>query len=141
MGVLDKVRDWVDKDRSIRRVADDPQLTSELILLVRMLFADGALKPEEVERFKRICEVTFGIPEKDVPGVLKFLQDFGYETTAKDAAASFAGMDDTRKRSLLLHMLDIARSDNFVHENEAELLRRVASTLNIGPEVFEEISR
>ena len=105
MSIIDKIKDWVDTDKSVRKVAEDLQLTSELILLVRMMFADGAIKPEELENFKRICKIAFDIPEDDVPKVIEYLQDFGYETSVKDAIAMFEGMEWERKKTLLIHML------------------------------------
>ena len=131
MKILDKVKNLVERDTSVKRVAEDLQLTSELILLVRMIFADGQMKPEELQNFKRICKIAFDIPEKDVPEVVKYLQDFGYETTAADAASMFSSLDEERKKSLLLHLMSIAKADNFVHEDEVGMIRKVADILNI----------
>lgn len=131
MIVLDKIKGWLDQDKSVRRVAEDIQLTSELILLVRMMFADGKLLPEELNNFKRICKIAFDIPEKDVPQVIEYLREFGYETTIDDAAAMFEKLDDDRKQALLLHMMSIAKSDHEVHAEEAELIRRTADILGL----------
>ena len=134
ISVLEQIKAWIDKDKSIKKVAGDIQLTSELIILVRMMFADGELKPEELRNFKRICKIAFGIPEEDVPEVVKYLQDFGYETTAADAAAMFQELDIERKRTLLVHMLSIAKSDDELHDDEVELIRRTAGILGLSPE-------
>jgi len=132
--ILDRIKGFVEKDSSVKRVAEDLQLTSELILLVRMIFADGEMKPEELQNFKRICKIAFDIPEKDVPEVVKYLQDYGYETTADDAASMFSSMDEERKKSLLLHLMSIAKADNNVHEDEVDMIRKVAGILNISGE-------
>ena len=134
MNVIDKIKNWVDTDKSVRKVAEDLQLTSELILLVRMMFADGSLKPEELENFKRICKIAFDIPEEDVPKVVEYLQDFGYETSIDDAVAMFEEMEWERKKTLLIHMLSIAKSDNEVHANEAELIRKTSALLGLTAE-------
>lgn len=134
MNIIDRIKGWVDTDNSVRRVAEDLQLTSELILLVRMMFADGTLKPEELQNFKRICKIAFDIPEEDVPKVIEYLQDFGYETSIDDAVAMFEGLDFERKKTLLVHLFSIAKSDNVVHENEAELIRRTSKLLGLKPE-------
>ena len=52
MIVVDKIKGWLEQDKSVKRVAEDLQLTSELVLLVRMIFADGELRPEELKDFK-----------------------------------------------------------------------------------------
>lgn len=116
---------------SVIKVADDLQLTSELILLVRMMFADGELKSEEKEVFKKLCVSSFGLSEKDIPEVVKYIKDFGYETSSWDAAAMFADLPIERKRKLLVHMLEIAKSDNELHSNEAELIKRTAENLGL----------
>ena len=131
MTVFDRLRDWLDQGRSVQRVADDMQLTSELILLVRMMFADDELKQRELQTFKRICQTAFGIPEDDVPAVIQYLKEIGYETTAADAAEMFRGMSDDRKRTLLLHMLSIAKADDEVSESEAKLIRKTAEVLGL----------
>ena len=129
--LIERLREFVEGNASVRKVAEDIQLTSELILLVRMMFADGELKPEEMERFKRLCRTAFDIPEADVPQVIQYLRDYGYETTAADAAAMFAELEPERKRSLLVHMLSIAKADDELHEDEAELIRRTATALGL----------
>ena len=139
MSVIDKIKDWLDQDKSVRKVAEDLELTSELILLVRMMFADGKLKAEELENFKRICKIAFDIPEEDVPKVIEYLQDFGYETSIDDAASMFANLDWERKKTLLIHLLSIAKSDNEVHANEADLIRKTSALLGIGPEEIAKI--
>ncbi|MCB1387296.1 MAG: TerB family tellurite resistance protein [Nitratireductor sp.] len=119
---------------SLKKVADDLRLTSELILLVRMIFADGELKAVELDAFKKLCSSAFGLNEEDIPGVLKYLKDFGYETTAWDAAAMFKSYSPERKREMLLHLLEIAKSDGQVHESEAEMIRRTADILGLTAE-------
>jgi uncharacterized tellurite resistance protein B-like protein len=141
MMVIDKIRGWLDQDKSVRMVAEDIQLTSELILLVRMMFADGTLRPEELDNFKNICRIAFDIPAEDVPKVIEYLQDFGYETSVSDAAAMFEGMEWERKKTLLVHLLSIAKSDNLVHDNEAELLRRISDLLDVTADDIAELRK
>lgn len=132
--ILRSLREFIEGNRSVRKVADDIELTSELILLVRMMFADGELRSEEVSNFKRICTTAFDIPENDVPEVLQYLKDYGYETSAADAAQMFEDLDLERKRALLVHMLSIAKADNDLDVEEAELIRHTAETLGLTPE-------
>ncbi|MEM9278395.1 MAG: TerB family tellurite resistance protein [Pseudomonadota bacterium] len=140
MIIVDQIRDWLEQDKTVKRVAEDIQLTSELILLVRMIFADGQLKPQELHDFKQICKIAFDIPEDDVPDVLKYLQEFGYETTAEDAAAMFQNLDMERKKALLVHMLSIAKSDQEVHQGEVDLIRRTAAVLGLNAEDFAHLT-
>lgn len=141
MSVIDKIKNWIDTDKSVRKVAEDLQLTSELILLVRMMFADGFLKPEELENFKRICKIAFDIPGEDVPKVIEYLQDFGYETSIDDAVSMFENLEWERKKTLLVHMFSIAKSDNEVHSDEAELIRKTSALLGLSAEEIAKLRK
>lgn len=129
--ILEQLSRLVRGNPSVRKAADDPMLTAELILLIRMIFADGQLRSEEMQMFERLCVEMFGMEEDDIAKVIKYLQDFGYETTAADAAAMFDGHDAERKRELLLHMLKIAKADNELAESEADLIRKTAGILGM----------
>ena len=131
---LDRIRGYFERDKTVRMVADDVQLTAELMLLIRMMFADGRLAKRELVNFKRICQTAFNIPEEDVIDVIAFLKETGYETTAEEAAAMFKELDVERRRGLLLHMLSIARSDEDLHTDEIGLLRSTAKTLGMTAE-------
>lgn len=81
--------------------------------------------------FKRLCKEAFGLEEQDIPGVLEYLKDFGYETTSWDAASMFADHDIERKKALLVHLLTIAKADNHLDLSEEELIRRTAEVLGL----------
>ena len=129
--IVEAVRSYFDADKSVRKVADDVELTAELILLIRMMFADGRLAKRELINFKRICKNAFDIPEDDVAAVIEYLKETGYETTAEEAAAMFAELDPERQRGLLVHMLSIAKSDDELHADEISLIRRTAQVLGM----------
>ena len=129
--IIESVRSYFDADKSVRKVADDVELTAELILLIRMMFADGRLAKRELINFKRICKNAFDIPEADVADVIEYLKETGYETTAEEAAAMFAGLEPERQRGLLVHMLSIAKSDDELHADEISLIRRTAQVLGM----------
>ena len=52
-GIIDSISRMIGGNPSLNKVADDLQLTSELILLVRMMFADGELQPTELAAFRK----------------------------------------------------------------------------------------
>ncbi len=64
----------------MRKVADDPVLSAELLLLFRMILADGQVSEAEMAVFRRICAKSFGIGDGSIDGVVEYLNDFGYET-------------------------------------------------------------
>ncbi len=131
MSFVDSIKSLLQQENTVRRVADDEQLTAELILLVRMMFADGQMTPEELEKFKEICATRCDIPPEDIPEVVKFLAEFGYETTAENAAGMFVDMDVERKRAILRRMVRIANSDDHLDPRESLLIQKTADSLGL----------
>ncbi len=130
---ISKVKQLFEGDPAIRRVADDPVLTAELLLLFRMILADGVVLEEEIAMFKRICRDAFGIDEDAFRGVVRYLHDFGYETSGKQAMTLFNSLPEERKKLLIKHMVDIAKADESLHEQEKKLLRRTLDVLGYSP--------
>lgn len=130
-------------DRSAAaRVAADPDMTAELLLLVRTVFADGELMGAERRAFDRVLESSFGIASADVPAVLKHLAAFGYETTPAQAADTFREASRERREALMAHMVEIARADAVLHPREMELLARTGETLGFSSaEIAELVAR
>ena len=75
-GFVEKIRLLFEGDPAVRRVADDPVLTAELMLLFRMVLADGEAGGAEMETLRRICREAFGIGEESLEDVLAYLQDY-----------------------------------------------------------------
>lgn len=119
----------IERDKSVRLVANDPALTAELLLLFRMILADGQVKERELKMLERICSSAFGIKSDAIDGVYKYLQDVSYETSAEQAAEMFAALGDERRQELLDHMIEIAESDDELAANEVKLLSRTATML------------
>src|SRR4029453_19125320 len=111
-GLLDNVVAIFDGDPGVRKVAADPVLSAELLLLFRMILADGAVSESEMQAFRRICHDAFGIDEKSGDGVIEYLNDYGYETTGAQALAMFRGLDLERRKLLARNMADIAKADS-----------------------------
>jgi uncharacterized tellurite resistance protein B-like protein len=139
--LIEAVREYFDQDKTVRMVAEDVELTAELILLIRMMFADGRLAKRELQNFIRICNTAFGIPEEDVADVIGYLRETGYETTSAEAAAMFQGLELERRRALLVHMLSIAKSDDELHTSEIDLIRRTAGVLGLSAEDLAGLQR
>jgi uncharacterized tellurite resistance protein B-like protein len=130
-GFLSRIMQLFDGDPGIRRVADDPVLTAELLLLFRMILADGAVEEKELATFKRICTESFGIPKESLVGVIRSLQDYGYETTGTQALALFQTLDRDRRIQLGRHLAEIAKADEDLSEHEVRLLKRTLEVLDI----------
>lgn len=133
MALLDQIRSIFDGDPGVRKVADDPVLSAELLMLFRMILADGSVSESEMVAFRRICKEAFGIPETSIDSVIEYLNDFGYETNGSQAIALFRDLDVERRKLLAQHMAEIAKADSKLAENEVKLLRRTLDLLDISP--------
>jgi uncharacterized tellurite resistance protein B-like protein len=131
--LLQQIRSLFDGDTGVRKVADDPVLSAELLLLFRMILADGAVKDTELDMLRRICREAFGIADASFDGIVEYLNDFGYETNGAQAIRMFQDMDIERRRLLARHMAEIAKADEQLAENEVKLLRRTLDLLGISP--------
>ena len=132
-GLLAQIRELFEGDAGVRKVADDPVLSAELLLLFRMILADGQVSETEMAVFKRICKDSFGIGADSMDGVIEYLHDFGYETTGAQAIEMFRGLEIERRKELARHMAEIAKADSQLAENEVRLLRRTLDVLGISP--------
>lgn len=133
VALLDQIRALFDGDPGVRKVADDPVLSAELLMLFRMILADGEVKEAEMLALRRICRDSFGIAEASIDAVIEYLNDFGYETNGSQAIAMFRDLDVERRRMLARHMAEIAKADEHLAENEVRLLRRTLDMLGISP--------
>ena len=125
----ERVRAFLDQSTSLSKVAHDPVLTAELLLLVRMSFADKSVEPAEADAFAAICTRLLGLNGDELTDILKFLNDFGYETTDAQAAAMLADLDEARKREILDHLATVARADGEIDARERRLLEATARRL------------
>ena len=130
-GLLAQLRQLISGKSSVEKVADDPALMAELVLLVRMSFADREIKPAEAAAFKNICSRALGLNADDAADIVRFIDDFGYETTNEQAAHMLAGLSEPRRREIMDHMATIARSDGTVSEEERVLFHETARQLGL----------
>ncbi|OQM77503.1 TerB family tellurite resistance protein [Manganibacter manganicus] len=133
IALLDQMLALFEGDPGVRKVADDPALSAELLMLFRMILADGTVSESEMDAFRRICLESFDIPETSIDDVIEYLNDFGYETDGVQAIAVFRDLSMDRRRLLARHMAEIARADRHLAENEVRLLRRTLEVLGISP--------
>lgn len=133
-GLIGLIGSLFDGDAGVRKVADDPVLTAELLLLFRMILADGVATDAEMKAFRRICTAGFGIPDRSVDRVIEYLNDFGYETRGSQAVAMFRDLDPERRRLLAQHMAEIAKADSQLAGAEVRLLSRTLEMLGLRPE-------
>lgn len=130
--LLSSFREFFEGNPSVRKVADDPALSAEILLLFRMILADGKVSDAELATLNRICRESFGIPESDMPKVINYLKDFGYETSGRQAAETFQAMSPERKKALMDNMIAIAKADDELVAQEVKLAKSIAAVLKAG---------
>lgn len=138
--LFDRIYAFLSKKSAVQRVADDPAMASELLLLMHVVFADGGQHPAEIAAFKNIAFANFGIAPEELPEVTEYLKDYAYETNTRQAAAMFAEMAPERRVTLLSDLMTVACSDNDFDEAEAALIERVAQVLNVSPQEWQKAS-
>lgn len=126
---LEALKTRLAEERVVRIVAGDPALTAELLLLFRVILADGEVKERELDIFKKICRDGFGLDPELMDGVYAYLSDYAYETSAEQAAAIFADLPEARRQALLDHMIEIAGADSDIDMREERVVARVADLL------------
>jgi len=131
-GLLTRLKELIEGNASVRKVADDPALMAELLLLLRMVLADGEVAERELATLRRIA-AGFGIEGDDFELVLRHLEDFGYEISLAQAIDVFREMDRERRIALARHMADIAKADQELSGFEVRLLARVVEMLGLTP--------
>jgi uncharacterized tellurite resistance protein B-like protein len=129
--LLRSLKDFFNGNASVRKVADDPALTAELLLLFRVMLADGRVQDEEQAAFERICQTAFGIEADDISKVTDYLREFGYETSGHQAIHMFAEATPERRAALIEHMRDIAAADAEFLPSERVLIDKVAEMLGV----------
>jgi uncharacterized tellurite resistance protein B-like protein len=130
-GLLAKIMTLFAGDPGVRKVADDPVLSAELLLLFRMILADGTVSESEMSVFRRICREAFGIADQSMDGVIEYLNEFGYETNGSQAVAMFRDLDRDRRISLARHMAEIAKADSKLMAEEMRVLKRTLEMLHL----------
>lgn len=130
-GYIAKLSDMIDRHTSVERVAGDPALMAELVLLVRMSFADRKVDPEEADAFRAICTRVLGLDGDELGEIMRFVDEFGYETTEEQAAGMLAELPEERRRAIMEHLAVMARADGSVDARERALFDRTARRLGL----------
>lgn len=136
--LFDRIYAFLSKKSAVQRVAEDPAMAAELLLLMHVVFADGDQHPAEIAAFKEIAFANFGISAEELSEVTEYLKDYAYETNTRQAAAMLAEMAPERRVALLRDLMTVACSDNDFDEAEAALINRVAQVLNVSPQELQE---
>ena len=133
-GLLAQIRELFEGDAGVRKVADDPVLSAELLLLFRMILADGQVTDSEMAVF------TPHLPRGVSASARKASRASSNISTisatrhqARRRSRCSASLTSSAARLLARHMAEIAKADSQLAENEVRLLRRTLDLLGISP--------
>ncbi|OCW57992.1 hypothetical protein AWJ14_01985 [Hoeflea olei] len=115
----------------LAELSEDPVALAEILVLFRMVLADGVVQPAQLRAFERICSDHFGIAPADMPELHAMLDT--PKARACDAEAfTLLRQLDTEARTILLDgMMRIADASKVRDARDDRLLRRTAALLGL----------
>lgn len=118
---------------ALGRLSENPTAMAEVLVLFRMVLADGVVHPSQLTAFERICERQFGISPRDMPELHALLESPKARSCDAQAFTLLGQLDTEARKALLDGMIRIARADDDLNVGEDRLLRRTASLLGLEP--------
>lgn len=118
---------------SLGELAEDPVRLAEILLLFRMVLADGIVQPSQLTAFERICEQNFGVSPKDMPELHALLDSPKARSYDAQAFTLLGQLDMEARTTLLEDMMRIADANIIRDERDDRLIRRTASLLGLDP--------
>ena len=112
--------------------ADDPAMVAELLLLFRMILADGQVQEVELVTLRRICKEAFDIGEASFPALMDFVDRVGGGSELQTVRV-FRDFDYPRRVALARRMVAIAQADEVLNRHEERFLVRVLDILDLEP--------
>ena len=134
-GILASIAQLFEREQqlpgALGRLSEDPVALAEILLLFRMVLADGVVQPSQLTAFERICEQNFGINRRHIPD-LHALLDSPKARSCDAKAFTLLGQLDTEARTTLLEdMMRIARASAVRNDGDERLIRRTADLLGL----------
>jgi len=118
---------------ALGQLSENPAAMAEVLVLFRMVLADGVVRPAQLTAFERICERQFGISPRDMPELHALLESPLARSCDAEAFTLLSQLDTTARTTLLDDMMRIARAKPELGVGEDRLLRRMASLLGLEP--------
>lgn len=114
----------------LKNAAEDPAMVAELLMLFRMILADGEVRAAELATLRRICSEAFDVSEASFPALMDFVERMGGASELQ-AVRVFRGFDYPRRVALARRMAAIAQADAVLNRHEERLLVRVLDILDL----------
>ena len=118
---------------ALGKLSENPAAMAEVLVLFRMVLADGVVHPSQLTAFERICERQFGISPRDMPELHALLESPKARSCDAQAFTLLGQLDTEARKALLDDMKRIACAKDGLNVGEDRLLRRTASLLGLEP--------
>lgn len=118
---------------ALGQLSENPVAMAEILVLFRMVLADGIAQPSRLTAFERICEQQFGISPRDMPELHALLESPKARSCEADAFTLLSPLDTAARTTLLEAMVRIADANAVRDERDDKLIRRTARLLGLEP--------
>lgn len=118
---------------ALGELAADPVALAEVLLLFRMVLADGVIRPSQLCAFEQICQQQFGLKTEDMEQLHSLLDSPQGQSSSAEAFLLIRQLDTDKRSALLGEMMRIARANAEFDASEEKLIRRMADLLELEP--------
>jgi uncharacterized tellurite resistance protein B-like protein len=118
---------------AVGELAADPVAVAEVLLLFRMVLADGVVRPSQLSAFEQICQRQFGLEAKDMAQLHALLDSPQGQFSEAEAFSLIRQLDTDKRSALLGEMMQIATANAEFDASEEKLIRRMADLLGLDP--------
>ena len=119
------------KSGALGRLLDNPVALAEILMLFRMVLADGIVQPSQLTVFERICEQHFVVNRRDMPRLHALLDSAKARSCDAKAFALLGQLDTEARTTLLEDMIRIARASTVRNDGDDRLIKRTADLLGL----------
>ena len=116
------------KNSAVRKLADDPISLAQILLLFRVVLADGHVAEPELATFRAICEREFGVGANELSALHTLLESPKGLMAETQMFFLLKRLDDQARNRLLGMMSEMAKSGT---GDPAKAARLVAMTAKI----------
>lgn len=137
MSLVDSIAELIgrcpDARPSVDRLSEDPVALAQILLLFRVVLADGIVEAKELAVFERICAASFDIDPADMPALHQLLESPAGRAAEADMVPLVVTLDSTERTVLLGRMKRLAEASSELKDVAERLVERTALMLGIEP--------
>lgn len=118
---------------ALQRLSEDQVALAKVMVMFRVVLADGVVRPTQLAAFTQLCAQRFGIEPRDIQQLHALLESPVGRDSEAEASALIRQLDSAARTALLDDMIHIARANSEPDAGEDKLIRRTADLLGLEP--------